>query len=211
MEGSGEQSTRRGHRALIAGGLVLATAAAGTVARGSGTHIAVLLQPANPTHFAAPSAGPITFSGTLDRTAVLRGSDGVVRMELVIASTAPPAAPPARRADRPAGDPRPLRIDGRHQDRAGPCSRSRTGRSARPGRSLRAGHVFQRGRPRHPADDRRRPCARPVARHRCGDQPRRGHQHVERPRSRSRHHRARPRRRPRATCHPGVRRSRQPG
>ena len=38
--------------------------------------------------FTAPSTGPVTFAGTLDRTAVMRGTDGLVRMELVIAAHA---------------------------------------------------------------------------------------------------------------------------
>ena len=38
------------------------------------------------TTFAAPSTGPVSFTGHLDRTAVLRGSDGLVKMELVLAA-----------------------------------------------------------------------------------------------------------------------------
>ena len=75
--------TRRSHL-LAAGGLLLATALAGAVARG------VSRVPAPPppgtTTFSAPTTGPLSFTGTLDRTAVLLGHDGLARIELAIAA-----------------------------------------------------------------------------------------------------------------------------
>lgn len=79
--------TRRSHY-LTAGALLLATGLAGAAARG------VTRAPAPPapttakTTFAAPSTGAVSFTGTLDRSAVLLGQDGVARIELAIA--APP-------------------------------------------------------------------------------------------------------------------------
>jgi Ca-activated chloride channel family protein len=70
---------RRRGRLLAAGALVLATAIAGTVARGrtapspSGT----------PPEFTAAD-GRVRFTGRLDRSAVLQHGDGLVRMELAI-------------------------------------------------------------------------------------------------------------------------------
>jgi len=96
MERAGEQSTRHRHGVLIASALVLATAAVGTVARGKGTGGPTVLEHTPPTRVTAPSGGPVSFSGTLDRTAVLRGTDGLVRMELVIAASEQPATQPVR-------------------------------------------------------------------------------------------------------------------
>ncbi|HLY36729.1 MAG TPA: VWA domain-containing protein [Candidatus Binatia bacterium] len=71
-----EREKTTGSRWKIAGALVVATALAGAVARGTvggGT-----------SRFTAPGGGPVTFTGHLDRTAVLRGHDGLVKLELVI-------------------------------------------------------------------------------------------------------------------------------
>src|SRR5262249_17291493 len=65
-------------RSMIAGALVAATALAGAAARGKSP------APVPTPTFSAPPTGPVTFSGHLDRTAVLRSGDGLVRMELVI-------------------------------------------------------------------------------------------------------------------------------
>lgn len=81
---------------LIAGALVLTTAAVGAVARGSGR----APQPASPsysTRFSAPGNGPVSFTGTLDRTAVLIGHDGLARMELVLGAAKDDAQVRARR------------------------------------------------------------------------------------------------------------------
>jgi Ca-activated chloride channel homolog len=86
METHGEQSSSRRTRAMIAGALVVATAVVGTVARGKGHRGASTSASASTVHFNAPTTGPVTFGGTLDRTAVLRGTDGLVRLELVIAA-----------------------------------------------------------------------------------------------------------------------------
>src|SRR5512147_2770265 len=98
METRGEQSRSGRTRALVAGALVLATVLLGAVARGKGNGGAPMqpLRVNAPVHFAAPAGGSVKFSGTLDRTAVLRGTDGVARMELVIAGEAQPMEQPAR-------------------------------------------------------------------------------------------------------------------
>jgi Ca-activated chloride channel family protein len=89
MDRRSESGNRRQTRVFIAGGLVLATALAGTAARGKGSGIALRPVPAQ-TRFSAPVTGPVTFTGTLDRTTVLHGADGLVRMELVIGAAQPP-------------------------------------------------------------------------------------------------------------------------
>lgn len=81
--------TTRRRQLAIAGVLVLATALIGAVARGmtsgrggaGGGEI-------TKARFAAPPSGKVKFAGHLDRTAVLRGRDGTVRMELEIGSDA---------------------------------------------------------------------------------------------------------------------------
>lgn len=88
--------TKRYH-IMTAGALLLATALAGAAARGTG-RAPVLPAPANgKTAFAAPTTGPVSFTGTLDRTAVLLGHDGRARIELVIAAVPDEAAPSVRR------------------------------------------------------------------------------------------------------------------
>ncbi|MGH7900018.1 MAG: vWA domain-containing protein [Candidatus Binatia bacterium] len=88
--------TNHNHLMLCAA-LLLATAVAGAAARGSAR--APFGAPGDgKTTFAAPPNGPVRFTGRLDRTAVLRGQDGVVRMELTIAADA---------TDRPRGVRRP--------------------------------------------------------------------------------------------------------
>jgi len=71
--------TTRRTRLVIAGALLGATALAGARA-------ARLTPPpeGGTTSVTAPGGGRVTFSGNLDRTSVLRGGDGVVRMELVM-------------------------------------------------------------------------------------------------------------------------------
>ena len=68
-------------RLAIAGTLLGLTALAGAAAHGRRT---TPPPPDGKTTFNAPSDGPVTFSGHLDRTSVLQGGDGVVRMELVL-------------------------------------------------------------------------------------------------------------------------------
>jgi Ca-activated chloride channel homolog len=79
--------TTRRTRLTIAGALICATALFGAAARGTRRPVA----PAGPATATAPGAGPVTFTGTVDRTSVLRGRDGLVRLELVMR-----AAPDAR-------------------------------------------------------------------------------------------------------------------
>lgn len=81
---------------LIAGALVLTTAAVGAVARGSG-RAPRPAAPAYATRFSAPGHGPVSFTGTLDRTAVLIGHDGLARLELVLAAAKDDAPVRARR------------------------------------------------------------------------------------------------------------------
>lgn len=72
---------------IAAGTLLLATALAGAVARGA-ARPAPAPPPNGPTTFSAPAHGAVSFTGTLDRTAVMLGQDGLARMELVMAATA---------------------------------------------------------------------------------------------------------------------------
>src|SRR5215470_18059861 len=78
--------------AIAAGVLVVTTALIGAAARGKGTApgTAIPSTGSAPTQFSAPGGGPVTFTGTLDRTAVRKGSDGRVRLELVIAAQPQP-------------------------------------------------------------------------------------------------------------------------
>jgi Ca-activated chloride channel homolog len=71
------------NRWLIVGTLVAATALAAAVARGKGVLPAGGADGGN-RRFVASSTRPVSFAGTLDRTAVLVGGAGSVRMELVI-------------------------------------------------------------------------------------------------------------------------------
>jgi len=73
---------------FIAGALLLATALAGAVARGKGPTAATPgPTPAGGAHrFTAPPAGGVSFSGTLDRSAVRLGQDGTARIELALAA-----------------------------------------------------------------------------------------------------------------------------
>jgi Ca-activated chloride channel family protein len=81
MEPNVKEWQERRRRWYAIGALAVATALAGTAARGKGT--APVTDPSGRTFAASPSR-PVSFSGTLDRTAVLVGGPAVVRMELVI-------------------------------------------------------------------------------------------------------------------------------
>jgi Ca-activated chloride channel family protein len=78
-------------RLIIAGALLGTTALVGAGAARKGAPTT------GPTPVTAPGTGPVTFTGTLDRTSVLRGSDGVVRMELVMRAAPGPAVGAVRR------------------------------------------------------------------------------------------------------------------
>src|SRR6185503_7023074 len=82
MEFQGPKTTNGRRRAIMAGALLATTALAGVAARVPGSPAAK----AGTTTFTAPAGGPVSFTGTLDRTTVLRGKDGTVRMELVMAA-----------------------------------------------------------------------------------------------------------------------------
>jgi Ca-activated chloride channel family protein len=84
----------RRNQLMIAGALVVATALAGAAARGSGTGAPVGHAS---TRLSAPANGPVSFTGQLDRTSVLAGHDGVVRVELVMAASPEDVARAARR------------------------------------------------------------------------------------------------------------------
>jgi Ca-activated chloride channel homolog len=77
------------NRWLVAGGLVLVTAVAGAAASGK-TSLPAVVGPAGALTFAAAPAGPVSFTGTLDRGSVLVGGDSTVRMELVIGADGTP-------------------------------------------------------------------------------------------------------------------------
>src|SRR6185295_5554044 len=91
METQGPKTTIGRRRAIMAGALLATTALAGVTARGRSAMTGQ--PPAGPgtTTFSAPASGPVSFTGTLDRTTVLRGKDGTLRMELVM-SAAPDEA-----------------------------------------------------------------------------------------------------------------------
>lgn len=72
----------------LAGALVSLTASTAIVVRGASSPGPA----ATATAFEAPGGGPVSFRGQLDRTAVLAGSDGIVRMELVMAAARGEAA-----------------------------------------------------------------------------------------------------------------------
>jgi Ca-activated chloride channel family protein len=88
--------TKRSHL-MAAGGLLLTTALAGAAARGVG-RVSVAGAADRQTIFAAPATGSVSFTGHLDRTAVLLGRDGVVRMELTMAAARDGREPGVRRA-----------------------------------------------------------------------------------------------------------------
>ncbi|MET0151589.1 MAG: VWA domain-containing protein [Candidatus Binatia bacterium] len=81
MERSMKDWNERRRRWYAVGALAVATALVGTAARGKGS--APVSDPSGRTFAASPSR-PVSFSGTLDRTAVMVGGPAVVRMELVI-------------------------------------------------------------------------------------------------------------------------------
>ncbi len=81
---------------ITAAALLTVTALGGAAARGFAR--SMRLPPEAPgaarTTFSAAAAGPVTFSGTLDRRAVQLGQDGIARMELVIAGAPDTGARP---------------------------------------------------------------------------------------------------------------------
>jgi Ca-activated chloride channel family protein len=88
-------NTKRQHL-LMAGALLVGTAAIGAAARGTRRGPGPKATNAAAT-FRAPTSGPVTFTGTLDRRAVLLGGDGIARVELVIADAAGEASRAPRR------------------------------------------------------------------------------------------------------------------
>ena len=95
METTGNYAPTRRTLWLTAGALTLATALAGTAARGKWS-APTGGPPPETRHFTAASMRPVAFVGTLDRTAVLVGADPSVRMELVMSAAAREASPAAR-------------------------------------------------------------------------------------------------------------------
>lgn len=89
--------TSKRNQLMVAGALVLATAVVGAAARGTSSGGGITTG-TGPVRFAAPPNGPVSFSGQLDRTSVLAGHDGQVRMELVMSASAEELA---RRERRP--------------------------------------------------------------------------------------------------------------
>lgn len=84
---------RQKGRWIVASALVLATLGVGAALQVQGKlngGIPVHNTPGT-THFAANPKTPVYFQGNLDRTAVLQGSDGIVRMQLVIGAESRPA------------------------------------------------------------------------------------------------------------------------
>jgi len=93
MEANHKQEQRRRGRWLTVGALAVATALAGTVVRGKAS---VPAPGSGARTFSASPARPVSFAGTLDRTAVLVGGPATVRMELVIGAEGEAASTAAR-------------------------------------------------------------------------------------------------------------------
>lgn len=72
---------------MVAAGLLVATAVLGAVAGGAGQKPPAATGPVGAT-VSAPTTAGVSFRGNLDRTAVMLGQDGLVRMELVMAAAA---------------------------------------------------------------------------------------------------------------------------
>jgi Ca-activated chloride channel family protein len=86
-------------RLLIAALLLALTAASGVAARkiqGPSHPTPILGGAPGVAQFSATGTGPVQFTGRLDRTSVLAGSDGIVRMELVITGDERPTLLPVR-------------------------------------------------------------------------------------------------------------------
>jgi Ca-activated chloride channel family protein len=94
MEASDKQLRGRSVRWLVVGALVAATAAAGAVTRGKGS--APDGADRGMKRFAASSAKPVSFRGTLDKTAVRVGGAPAVRMEIEIGGEATDGASTTR-------------------------------------------------------------------------------------------------------------------
>jgi Ca-activated chloride channel family protein len=84
-------STSNARGALALGLLVAVTLAASVAARGWQTE-----KGSHPLPLVAPGGGPVHFTARLDRTSVLRGADGIVRLELAIRGDAAESGPAAR-------------------------------------------------------------------------------------------------------------------
>jgi Ca-activated chloride channel family protein len=91
MENTSTPANRTRRRWLIAGTLVVATALAGTAARGKWSAAPTGGTAERLRRFSAAASRQVSFTGTLDRTAVLVGAEPVVRMELVMAAEQRPA------------------------------------------------------------------------------------------------------------------------
>lgn len=95
----GEGARRRGLRARMLGvfALLLVTAAGGVFASsGVGGRSGGTTPPLDPLAFEARGPGGVQLTGRLDRGSVLRGSDGAVRMELILAADDAPRIALAR-------------------------------------------------------------------------------------------------------------------
>jgi Ca-activated chloride channel family protein len=92
METESTEGTRV--RWVVVGALAVATALAGTVARGKG--VVPGGGEGGAMRFAASPTRPVSFRGTLDKTAVMVGAAATVRMELAIGGEAGDGAKPAR-------------------------------------------------------------------------------------------------------------------
>jgi Ca-activated chloride channel family protein len=77
--------TRRRGRVLLVCALLVATLTGGLAARRATGPDPLATGGGGPLHLAAPAGHPVRFHAQLDRGSVLQGSDGLVRMELVMA------------------------------------------------------------------------------------------------------------------------------
>ncbi len=86
-----------GARWLLIGGLVAATLAGHLLTQGTGaTPVIPEISPKGGIDFASPGGASVSFTGKLDRRAVLQGGDGLVKMELVLAAEERSGAASAR-------------------------------------------------------------------------------------------------------------------
>jgi Ca-activated chloride channel family protein len=89
METQSHDTSTRRRSIWIAGVLIAATALLGGAAHVTGRDTSPHnITPPEQIHFTAPGAGPVSFAAQLDRTRVLRGHGGRVRIELLMGARA---------------------------------------------------------------------------------------------------------------------------
>ena len=185
-------------RLVLLLGLLAATLAAGVAARVLGRTRAARCRQRH--HGRRASDAAVALRAALDRGSVLRGGDGLVRVELRCCEGQAPRRGAPRAADRPRRRPRPLGLDGWRAAALRQGGGARALRGAAPAGPLRTGRLRERRRA-GAAAGARRPARRARASRRAidGDRsPSGGTAHVGRARPR-------PRARRRARARPAAR------